>query len=317
MDSRYYKEHSEKLDRDMEYKVFGDAGKICLAFPPQGGRFWDFENFGMVDTVKPWVEAGRLQVVLVDGIDNESWSGTGDEHARAVQQERWFSYVVDELLPTLKGRNGEFDKAMTTGCSMGGLHAANFFLRRPDLFDATICLSGVYNADFFYPGYTDPLVYDNSPIDYLANMPEDHKYMDLYRKSDIILCVGQGAWEDNLLASTRRLEAILSQKGIPAWVDYWGFDVAHDWPWWKKQLPYFMGYVLGDPNAPAAKLPGDVDPSADVADASPAKDSAPAVKKPAAAKKVAAKPAAAKKAPAAKKSSTKKAVAKKPTPKKK
>ena len=64
--------------------------------------------------------------------------------------------------------------------------------------------------------------------------------MGLYRESRIILCVGQGAWEEDLLASTRRMDRLLREKGIPAWVDYWGFDVDHDWPWWRKQLPYFV-----------------------------------------------------------------------------
>ncbi|MGN1079279.1 MAG: alpha/beta hydrolase-fold protein, partial [Alphaproteobacteria bacterium] len=37
---------------------------------------------------------------------------------------------------------------------------------------------------------------------------------------------------------------ILRSKGINAWVDYWGYDVPHDWPAWRVQLPYFLGHVL-------------------------------------------------------------------------
>jgi len=62
----------------------------------------------------------------------------------------------------------------------------------------------------------------------------------MYRNSDIIICVGQGAWEDQLLAGTRKLDAIVKSKGIPAWIDYWGYDVNHDWPWWKIQIRYFL-----------------------------------------------------------------------------
>ncbi|MDD6726958.1 MAG: esterase, partial [Lactimicrobium massiliense] len=32
-------------------------------------------------------------------------------------------------------------------------------------------------------------------------------------------------------------------KNIPAWVDFWGADVAHDWPWWRRQLPYYLNFV--------------------------------------------------------------------------
>ncbi|MCQ2199906.1 MAG: hypothetical protein MJZ19_09350 [Paludibacteraceae bacterium] len=48
-----------------------------------------------------------------------------------------------------------------------------------------------------------------------------------------------------MLASTRRLDDLLRERNVPAWIDYWGHDVAHDWPWWRKQLAYFVGNVLG------------------------------------------------------------------------
>ena len=111
------------------------------------------------------------------------------------------------------------------------------------MFDTVIALSGLYHAGYFFHDYMDNLVYDNSPLDFLRNMPQDHPYMDLYRASQIILCVGQGAWEDDLLSSTRRMDTLLREKGIPAWVDYWGYDVCHDWCWWQKQLPYFLGKI--------------------------------------------------------------------------
>lgn len=133
---------------------------------------------------------------------------------------------------------------LATGCSMGGFHAANFFFRRPDIFDTLISLSGIYYASYFMPNYHDPLVYDNSPQDYLANMPDDHPYIDIYRNRNIILCVGQGNWEEELLDSTRKLDALLRSKNISAWVDYWGFDSAHDWVWWRKQIVYFMEKVI-------------------------------------------------------------------------
>ncbi len=135
---------------------------------------------------------------------------------------------------------------MTCGCSMGGVHAGVFFFRRPDLFDAMISMSGLFDAQYFFGDYMDNLVYDNSPVHFLPNMPQDHPWMDLYRRSKIILCCGQGPWEDDLLHGTRVLDGILTEKGIPHWADYWGFDVAHDWPWWKKQFPYFLGCLERD-----------------------------------------------------------------------
>ena len=37
---------------------------------------------------------------------------------------------------------------------------------------------------------------------------------------------------------------ILEEKRIPAFVDFWGKDVNHDWDWWYVQLPYFLDMVL-------------------------------------------------------------------------
>jgi esterase/lipase superfamily enzyme len=199
----------------------------------------------MVDTLHPWIDSGRLFLVCVDSIDDETWSNeSGNPRSRIELHEKWFSYVTEELLPRVRDLGHASGKAIVTGCSMGGIHAGNFFFRRPDLFDTMISLSGLFHADYFFHDYMDDLVYNNSPLHFLRNMPEDHPYMALYHSSKIILCVGQGAWEDDLLDGTRRMDALLREKNIPAWVDYWGFDVCHDWCWWQKQLPYFFENIM-------------------------------------------------------------------------
>ncbi len=87
------------------------------------------------------------------------------------------------------------------------------------------------------------LVYENSPVHFLPNMPLDHPYIELYNQKKAIICVGQGPWE--IPDSTRQLDGILRSKGIHLWVDYWGYDCAHDWPWWYKQVTYFVPHLLG------------------------------------------------------------------------
>ena len=235
--------YSRHLGRDMTCAVFGTCGKTALAFAPQNGRYYDFKNFGMVEAAAPWIKAGKLRLICADSIDGETWSAReGDPRARIEGQERWYRYITEELLPAW-ARPGE--KALACGCSMGGVHAGNFFFRRPDLFDTLISLSGLFHASYFFGDYSDELVYANSPASFLPNMPQDHPWMELYRQSQIILCCGQGAWEDDLLAGTRMLDKILTDKGIPHWADYWGTDVNHDWNWWQKQLPYFLEKTLG------------------------------------------------------------------------
>ena len=90
----------------------------------------------------------------------------------------------------------------------------------------------------------DDLVYANSPVHYLANMPADHPYIELYNLKKAIICVGQGPWE--LPDSTRQLQWILQGKGIDAWVDFWGYDCSHDWYWWYRQVEYFEAAKRAD-----------------------------------------------------------------------
>ena len=247
MKVEYYKEYSFSLARDMEFKVFGRGGKPVLAVPCQAGRFYDWENFGMVETLREFLETGQIQLFCVDSIDNETLFAPGDPAQRARGQEAYYHYVIDELVPRIQTINGTGRKLLATGCSMGAYHAANFFFRRPDVFDSVIALSGIYDTYDMYNGYMDEVVYANDPCASLSGMPEDHPYIQLYNQRKIMICVGQGAWEDLLLAGTRRLDEVLHRKGIRAWVDYWGLDVNHDWPWWKKQIRYFLPNVVGQP----------------------------------------------------------------------
>lgn len=240
----YIKRYSQSLGRDMEYKTYGDTGHAVLVFPSQDGRFFDYENMGMVDAAASFIESGKIRLICVDSIDRDTWSKLdGDPRTRIEQHERWYHYIIDEVIPEVR-RSGE--TFMVTGCSMGGFHAGNFFFRRPDLFDTLIALSGLYHASYFFGDYSDDLVYGNSPIDFLTWMPSDHYYWNLYRTRRIICCVGQGRWEDDLLDSTRRLDTILAEKHIPHWFDYWGYDSDHDWPWWRKQISYFLGKVVNE-----------------------------------------------------------------------
>ena len=102
----------------------------------------------------------------------------------------------------------------------------------------------IYTASYGFGSYMDEVVYRNSPVDYMANLPADHPYIPLYNSQRAAICVGQGAWE--LPESTRQLKDIFERKGIHLWVDLWGHDVNHDWPWWYRQVEYFLPWLLGE-----------------------------------------------------------------------
>jgi esterase/lipase superfamily enzyme len=233
----------------MELKVYGHWGRPFIVFPCSRGRYYDYEGMGMVAAVAGFIDGGKIELFAVDSIDAETWYNFGVSPAeRNARHGAYDRYVVDEVGSFVRAHcRNPGQRIMTTGCSMGAYHALNFFLKHPDLFDGTIALSGLYRLDrreFGLTGHDLPAVYFNSPLHYLPGL-EDPWFLERYRKADIIACVGQGAWEDEMLEDTRQLARLFQAKAIPARVDFWGNDVNHDWPWWYRQMNHFLGSLHG------------------------------------------------------------------------
>ncbi len=236
--------YSHHLNRDMNIRVYGHYGLPILAFPCQDGDCYNYEN-GFIDNISDYIDGGAIQLYVVDTVDKESWSNVnGDKGWRAWRQEQYFNYIIEEVLPCIYSRNHSGQMPIAFGCSLGGTHAAITFLRRPDLFGGCLALSGVYDAKYFFDGWMDEVLYSNSPIHFMENMPQDHWYVDLYNQRKPIFCVGQGAWEDEGRRTLAILRDQFNAKGIGAWCDFWGYDVNHDWPWWEKQMRYFLPYLM-------------------------------------------------------------------------
>lgn len=239
--------YSSRLERDMTVKVYGSWGQPFIIFPCSRGRYFDYEGMGMIEAIAPFIDGGHIKLFCVDSIDAYSWYDFSVSPAqRNDRHEKYDQYITAEVVPFI--RSHCYDdrlQIMSNGCSMGALHAVNFFLRHPDLFCGTIALSGLYRLDrheFGISAEDIAAVYHNSPVSYLPGL-SDPWYLERYRHSTIIICVGQGAWEQEAIEDTRALDQIFHAKGINAWIDYWGHDVNHDWPWWYKQLNYFLGHL--------------------------------------------------------------------------
>jgi esterase/lipase superfamily enzyme len=236
---------SPRLSRGMELKVYGHWGTPYIVFPSSRGRYFDFEGMGMVGEIAGFITDGRIKLYAVDSVDAESWYDLGIPPAeRNARHEAYDAYIAQEVVPFIREhcRSPEA-RPLATGCSMGAYHAVNFFLKHPDACGGTIALSGLYRLDRaeFSLGPDDlPAVYFNSPLSYLPGL-NDPWFLDWYRRSRIIACVGLGAWEEEAIEDTRSLARMLREKSIPAWVDFWGPDVNHDWPWWYRQMNYFLG----------------------------------------------------------------------------
>lgn len=146
--------YSGSLGREMEMLVFGHGGLPCLVLPTSCGRFYDFEDRGMVAAVAHKIEGGHLQLFCVDSVDAEGWYNRDVPGrwriARHVQFEQ---YLMHEVLPLIRRENAS-PLLVAAGCSFGGYHAANLALRHPDTFTGFLSMGGIFDTSRSSPTTT-------------------------------------------------------------------------------------------------------------------------------------------------------------------
>jgi esterase/lipase superfamily enzyme len=235
MNREYHKWHSPSLNRDMELTVFGHAGARVFVFPTQSGRFFDWENRGMMDTLSRHIDNGWIQVYNLDSVDPESWDNAhASPRDRAVRHMQYHDYVINEVLPFSLQKNDN-PYAMAMGASMGAYHAASIGLRFPEHFRRWISLSGIYDIRQWTSGYDDELVYQCNPYEFIRG--QDNGKLDQIRQQDIIVVIGK---EDPAIQENREFTHSLWNKGV--WHAYREWDgFAHDWPYWHEMVLHYIG----------------------------------------------------------------------------
>lgn len=222
----------------MEIVVYGHYGFALLMFPTAAADFLEYERFKLIDSIGGFLGEGKIKAYSINSINMESWLNNNMHPAdKALRHQQYNRYVVEEVVPFIHNHSKGLVPIITTGASLGALHAANNFFRRPDIFSGTIAMSGSYDLKTYSNGYYDDNVYFNSPVDYLPRW-EDNDMLEKIRKGKIIIASGQGDYEDP--SASRRLSDILHSKGVNHWLDLWGHDIKHEWSTWLQMLPYFL-----------------------------------------------------------------------------
>ena len=233
--------HSESIGTG-EILAYGHYGRPLLVFPSEQGHCNDYEDRMMISSITHLIDSGRLKVYCVDSYDAQSWQDKSvplEERAR--RHGRYVEWVVEHVVPWIFDDCGGPRDIMVTGCSFGAYHAANFALKRADLFPVALCQSGVYDVSVVGWGERGDATYFNNPMDYVPHLEGDH-LMWLRDQVRIQLVCGQGQWEDTTgaLDSTKAFARLLADKGIHHELDLWGHDVPHDWPSWRDQIAYHL-----------------------------------------------------------------------------
>ena len=235
MNRDYRKWWSPALSRDMELLVFGSGGTPVLVFPTSMGRFYQWEDFGMVAHMADRIDEGWLQLWCVDSVDSESfYDKKRPAQERAARHIAYEGYLVDEVLPSIRSSNG-VDYLVTIGASFGAFHALAFATRRPGIARKAIGLSGAYDSARWLDGKREGAAYFVNPLAFLPYL-NDERYLAPLRQTEIVIATGH---DDPHVDESRRVVSVLQEKGVPASLHVWD-GWAHDWPYWKEMVDVFL-----------------------------------------------------------------------------
>ncbi|HES75911.1 MAG TPA: esterase [bacterium] len=242
MNREHHAWFSPTLQRTMDLLVFGHAGEKVLIFPTRDGRFHEYEDLRIVEALRPWIEAGALQLICLDNIAHESlycfWCRPQDRFLRYLAYER---YVLDEVLPWLRANYSAGD-CVAHGLSMGAFFAANFALRHPDQVRRLVAFSGRYDltraVEHFsdlLDGYYDDTVYFNTPLHFLPNL-EQADLLASMRKIRVTLAIGR---DDPFLEQNIELHNALLSKAVSSDLLIWD-GRAHQGGAWRRMAPLYV-----------------------------------------------------------------------------
>ena len=138
--------YSPSLEKEMPIVGYGDYGFALLLIPTAAADYLEYERFQMMDILAPYINAGKVKVFSINSINNESWlsSGMQGEH-KAIRHNQFNNYVFNEVVPFIKTNTSSETPIITCGASFGALHSMNLFLKRPDIINGVIAMSGVYD----------------------------------------------------------------------------------------------------------------------------------------------------------------------------
>lgn len=243
MERRLDSWYCSRIGIEMPIVAYGHWGPPLLMLPTAAADYLEYERFGMIQALAPFIDAGRLRVYSINSVNRWSLLDHGqDPRIKAALLTAYDQYIAEEVVPWIRTYSQDpFAWPIITGISMGAYLAANTFLKHPDIFRGLIAMSGTYDVRDYFTGYYDDNVYFNNPVDYLPNL-NDEWHLSRLRDRSIVLFTGQGEYEDP--GRSYQLSNILNSKGIQHWLDVWGHDVRHDWPWWLKAMPIYINRLF-------------------------------------------------------------------------
>lgn len=241
MNREYHKWFSPSIRKEIELLIFGHAGTPVLFFPTRSARFYDYENWKIVNAVQDKIEKGILQLFCVDSIDSESFYASVHPAEKIQRHLQYEKYILHEVLPLIKNKNAHRNLT-AAGCSLGGYHAVNIAFRHPQYFSKVVGISSRYDLTSNIPpfedlfnGYFNEDIYFNMPCQFMPNL-NDENILNQLRKLQIILAVGE---DDPFIVTNRGLSNALSCKNIHHELYVWN-EEAHRPRYWRHMVQLYL-----------------------------------------------------------------------------
>ncbi len=238
----YYKWFSHHLHRDMEMLIFGTSGSPVIFFPTRTAKFYDYEDWKVVEAFKDKLLAGEIQLFCIDSSDQQSFYNKAITPAQRIAEHGHFEqYILQELMPFIRQRNDNTN-FISAGCSLGAYHAINLAFRYPLLFSKVVAMSGRYDLTLklsyfndLFDGYMDDHIYSHTPTKFLPHIFNQHS-LELLRKLDITIVIGE---EDAFLENNNLLHKQLLDKQIDHKYYIWKGE-AHKAQYWIQMVKLYF-----------------------------------------------------------------------------
>jgi esterase/lipase superfamily enzyme len=226
----------------MELLVFGHAGPITLVFPSRKQRFFEYEEHGMIHSLRHRLEAGDMQIICVDSIDDDSLYCFEKDPANRINRHLQYErYVIEEVLPFAD--KGNPNAPLTAhGCSFGAYHAVSIALRHPLEFRGVVAFSGRYDLTLYagefhslFHGFYDETLCEIMPSHFVPKL-EETKLLAEIRKLRFTLVIGE---EDPFYEDNLKLCLAFSKKQIRHQLHAWVGN-AHRFRYWRQMARVYL-----------------------------------------------------------------------------
>ena len=113
--------------------MYGHWGPPLLGFPTSAGDEWELEGQGLIGSLAPLIDGGRVKFYSINSVNSAGFYNKGAHpYHRSYVEAQFDAYVREEVVPFIRDNCQSSDIAISTmGASFGAYHAANTLFKHP------------------------------------------------------------------------------------------------------------------------------------------------------------------------------------------